>query len=53
VRLAAGWHCHTGGSIQFFIAIGVVVPIMLLRKKKEPKKAEDVLPPNEPLPPAS
>ena len=37
-----------------FIAIGVVVPILLLRKKKAPEAAPaDVLPPQEPLPPAS
>ena len=38
-----------------FIAIAVVVPILLLRKKKtEPEVASvDVLPPQEPLPPAS
>ena len=35
-----------------FIAIGVVVPIVLLRKKKEPAEAT-VLPPSEPLPPAA
>jgi len=35
-----------------FIAIAVVVPILTLRKKKEPKE-EEVLPPSEPLPPAS
>jgi hypothetical protein len=35
-----------------FIVIGVVVPIVLLRKKKEPAAA-DVLPPSEPLPPAA
>jgi hypothetical protein len=38
-----------------FIAIAVVVPILLLRKKKTaPETAPvDVLPPQEPLPPAS
>jgi uncharacterized membrane protein YhdT len=37
-----------------FIAIAVVVPILLLRKKKAPEAAPmDVLPPQEPLPPAS
>jgi Ni/Fe-hydrogenase subunit HybB-like protein len=35
-----------------FIAIAVVVPILMLRKKKE-QKAEEILPPEEPLPPAS
>jgi hypothetical protein len=38
-----------------FIAIAVVVPILLLRKKK-PAAAPatvEVLPPSEPLPPAS
>ena len=35
-----------------FIAIGVVVPIVLLKKKKAPK-AVDVIPPSEPLPPVS
>lgn len=35
-----------------FIAIAVVVPVLTLRKKKEPK-VEEVLPPSEPLPPAS
>jgi membrane protein implicated in regulation of membrane protease activity len=38
-----------------FIAIAVVVPILLLRKKK-PAAAlppDDILPPQEPLPPAS
>ena len=38
-----------------FIAIAVVVPILLLRKKKvAPETVDvDVLPPQEPLPPAS
>jgi phosphotransferase system glucose/maltose/N-acetylglucosamine-specific IIC component len=36
-----------------FIAIAVVVPILLLRKKKPATPAEDILPPQEPLPPAS
>jgi membrane protein implicated in regulation of membrane protease activity len=39
-----------------FIAIAVVVPILTLRKKKpapEAALAEDVLPPQEPLPPAA
>jgi len=37
-----------------FIAIAVVVPILLLRKKKLPAPSSiDVLPPQEPLPPAS
>lgn len=39
-----------GGII--FIAIGVVVPIVLLKKKKAPK-ADDVIPPSVPLPPTS
>ncbi len=34
-----------------FIAIAVVVPVLTLRKKKEAKV--EVLPPDEPLPPAS
>ena len=52
-----GW---TGFALMclaiIFIAIAVVVPILLLRKKKaapEATPAEDVLPPQEPLPPAS
>ncbi len=36
-----------------FVAIAVVVPIMLLRKKKPAAPAVEVLPPQEPLPPAS
>ena len=41
------------GSL-LFIAIGVVVPIVLLKKKKKKKEPEAVvIPPNEPLPPAS
>jgi Kef-type K+ transport system membrane component KefB len=38
-----------------FIAIAVVVPVLLLRKKKAAPEAApvDVLPPQEPLPPAS
>jgi hypothetical protein len=42
-----------------FIAIAVVVPILLLRKKKPAVPAvevlppQDILPPQEPLPPAS
>jgi membrane protein implicated in regulation of membrane protease activity len=36
-----------------FIAIAVVVPILLLRKKKPAAPSVDVLPPQEPLPPAS
>jgi hypothetical protein len=39
-----------------FIAIAVVVPVLTLRKKKaapEAALAEDILPPHEPLPPAS
>jgi amino acid permease len=41
------------GSL-LFIAIGVVVPIVLLKKKKpkEPKAGE-IIPPGDPLPPAS
>ena len=35
-----------------FIAIAVVVPILLLRKKK-PAASVEVLPPQEPMPPAS
>ena len=38
-----------------FIAIAVVVPILLLRKKKTRTRDSsiDILPPQEPLPPAS
>ena len=39
-----------------FIAIAVVIPILLLRKKKPAPEAApiiDVLPPQDPLPPAS
>jgi hypothetical protein len=36
-----------------FIAIAVVVPILLLRKKKPAAGSVEVLPPQEPLPPAS
>jgi membrane protein implicated in regulation of membrane protease activity len=36
-----------------FIAIAVVVPILLLRKKKTTVPAVEVLPPDEPLPPVS
>jgi hypothetical protein len=37
-----------------FVAIAIVVPVLILRKKKAPKaEAEAVLPPSEPLPPAS
>ena len=38
-----------------FIAIAVVVPILLLRKKKPAPEAApvDILPPQDPLPPAS
>jgi hypothetical protein len=36
-----------------FIVIAVVVPILLLRKKKPAAPAVEVLPPQEPLPPAS
>jgi hypothetical protein len=36
-----------------FIAIAVVVPILLLRKKKIATPSVEVLPPQEPLPPAS
>jgi hypothetical protein len=39
------------GSL-LFIAIGIVVPIVLLKKKKAPKTGA-VPPPVEPLPPAS
>jgi phosphotransferase system glucose/maltose/N-acetylglucosamine-specific IIC component len=47
------WAGYVGLCVAvIFIAIAVVVPILLLRKKKEPA-AEDVLPPSEPLPPAS
>jgi len=38
-----------------FIVIGVLVPVLTLRKKKTPAEGTpvDVLPPQEPLPPAS
>jgi uncharacterized membrane protein len=36
-----------------FVAIAVVVPILLLRKKKPAAPSVEVLPPQEPLPPAS
>jgi hypothetical protein len=36
-----------------FIAIAVVLPIVLLRKKKTAAPVVEVLPPSEPLPPAS
>jgi uncharacterized membrane protein YhdT len=38
-----------------FIVIAVVVPVLLLRKKKAAPEAApvDILPPQEPLPPAS
>jgi TRAP-type C4-dicarboxylate transport system permease small subunit len=38
-----------------FVLIAVLVPVLTLRKKKGPAEADavDVLPPNEPLPPAS
>jgi hypothetical protein len=38
-----------------FVAIAVVVPVLTLRKKKDAFEAasEEVLPPQEPLPPAS
>lgn len=38
-----------------FVAIAVVVPVLLLRKKKAAPEAAlvDILPPQEPLPPAS
>jgi hypothetical protein len=36
-----------------FIAIAVLVPVLTLRKKKTPAAAEEILPPSEPLPPAS
>lgn len=36
-----------------FIAIAVVVPILTLRKKKEKVVPADIVPPQEPLPPAS
>jgi hypothetical protein len=35
-----------------FIAIGVVVPVLLLKKKK-PAVKDEILPPQDPLPPAS
>ncbi len=35
-----------------FIAIAIVVPVLTLRKKKEPA-VEEVLPPSEPLPPTA
>jgi formate hydrogenlyase subunit 3/multisubunit Na+/H+ antiporter MnhD subunit len=37
-----------------FVAIAVLVPVLTLRKKKgAPEPAMDILPPQEPLPPAS
>jgi hypothetical protein len=38
-----------------FVAIAIVVPVLLLRKKKDATQAAsvEVLPPQEPLPPAS
>jgi membrane protein implicated in regulation of membrane protease activity len=52
--VAAAWGILPLCLSVIFIAIGVVVPLVLLRKKKEPKEKEvDVLPPSEPLPPAS
>ena len=36
-----------------FILIAVLVPVLTLRNKKSPKAPTDVLPPQEPLPPAS
>ena len=36
-----------------FVAIAVVVPILTLRKKKPADVAAEVLPPDEPLPPAA
>ena len=36
-----------------FVAIAVLVPVLTLRKKKSAAPAVDVLPPQEPLPPAS
>jgi hypothetical protein len=36
-----------------FIAIAVLVPVLTLRKKKPAGPAVEVLPPQEPLPPAS
>ncbi|MFH1186292.1 MAG: hypothetical protein V1755_14845 [Chloroflexota bacterium] len=35
-----------------FIVIGVLIPVLTLRKKKEPA-AEEILPPSEPLPPTA
>ena len=52
--ISAAWGILPLCLSVIFIAIGVVVPIVLLRKKKEPKKEDvEVLPPSEPLPPAS
>jgi len=51
--VAAAWGLLPLCLSVLFIAIGVVVPIVLLRKKKEPKKVESILPPSEPLPPTS
>lgn len=36
-----------------FIAIAVLVPVLTLRKKKPKAPAVEVLPPQDPLPPAS
>jgi hypothetical protein len=54
--LPSGWGWGLLCLAVIFVAIAVVVPVLTLRKKKEPKAEEpaaDVLPPSEPLPPAS
>ena len=49
-----GWGFLFLCGALLFIAIGVVVPIVLLKKKKKKKEPEAVvIPPSEPLPPAS
>lgn len=51
-NIPSGWGFLFLCLAVVFIIIGIVVPILLLRKKKAPK-AEGVIPPSEPLPPAS
>lgn len=52
VTVKSGWGFLFLCLSLIFIVIGVVVPIVLLRKKKAPA-AMTPLPPSEPLPPAS
>lgn len=51
-NISSGWGILFLCLSVIFIVIGVVVPIVLLKKKKAPK-TEAVLPPSEPIPPAS